>query len=228
MITITQSIASPGTTQTEVVLTPPASGAVDQYVEEAFINDPVPTRGIATSTVHTGSVDIIDDYDVVQRGGGIVDVTNLVFGQTQDYIGDYIVTNVGNTLNHFDISGWDVGFTNVSGTTLQELDIHYPSLGIQDFEMRGMSAWTLAGQYWRIVNGSIQNPVAISQSTGTIGGPIVVAMTDNFPAAGYIFTSGGTVIQYTSKTATTFEGCTLFSGPDSINAGEDIIPFEPT
>ena len=227
-ITITQSIASPGTTQTEVVLTPPASGAIDQYVEEAFINDPVPTRGIATSTVHTGSVDITDDYDVVQRGGGIVDVTNLVFGQTQDYIGDYIVTNVGNTLNHFDISGWDVGFTNVSGTTLQELDIHYPSLGIQDFEMRGLSAWTLAGQYWRIVNGSIQNPVAISQSTGTIGGPIVVAMTDNFPAAGYIFTSGGTVIQYTSKTATTFEGCTLFSGPDSINAGEDIIPFEPT
>ena len=227
-VTITQSVASSSTTQTEVVMTPPPSGAVDQYVEEAFINDPVAIRGIATSTFHTGEVDLDDDYDVVQRGGGIVDVNNLVFGQTQDYVGDYLITNVGNTLNHFDISGWDVGFTNVSGTTLQELDIHYPSLGIQDFDQRGLSAWTLAGQYWRIVNGSIQNPVAISQSTGTIGGPIVVAMTANFPAAGWIYTSGGTVIQYTSKTATTFEGCTLFSGPDSIIAGQDLIPFEPT
>ena len=227
-VTITQSIASPGTTQTEVVMTPPASGAVDQYVEEAYINDPIATRGIATSTFHTGEVDLDDNYDVVLRGGGLIDVNNLVFGQTQDYIGNYIITNVGNTLNHFDISGWDVGFTNCSGTTLQELDIHYPSLGIQDFDQRGLSAWTLAGQYWRIVNGSIQNPVAISQSTGTIGGPIVVAMTANFPAAGWIYTSGGTVIQYTSKTATTFEGCTLFSGPDSIIAGQDLIPFEPT
>ena len=222
-VTITQSVTSSSTTQTEVVMTPPASGAVDQYIEEAYINDPVAIRGIATSTFHTGEVDLDDDYDVVQRGGGLIDVNNLVFGQTQDYIGNYIVTNVGNTLNHFDISGWDVGFTNVSGTTLQELDIHYPSLGIQDFDQRGNSAWTLAGQYWRIINGSIQNPVAISQSTGTIGGPIVVPMTANFPAAGWIYTSGGTVIQYTSKTATTFEGCTLFSGPDSIIAGQDLI-----
>ena len=215
-------------TQTEVVITPPPGGVIDQYVEEAFINDPVPIRLVAGSTVHLGEVDITDDYDVVQRGGGLVDVTNLIFNEYKGYVGTYLVSNVGNTLNHFDISGWDVGFTNVSGTTLQELDIHYPSLGIEDFDKRGNSAWTLAGQYWRIVNGSIQNPVAISQSTGTIGGPIVVGTTTHWPNAGYIFTSGGTVIQYTSKSATEFLGCTLVSGTDAISAGDTLIPFEPT
>ena len=214
--------------QTEVVITPPPGGVIAQYVEEAFINDPVPIRLVAGSTVHLGEVDITDDYDVVLRGGGLVDVSNLIFNEYKGYVGTYLVSNVGNTLNHFDISGWDVGFSNVSGTTLQELDIHYPSLGIEDFDKRGNSAWTLAGQYWRIINGSIQNPVAISQSSGTIGGPIVVGTTTHWPNAGYIFTSGGTVIQYTSKSTTEFLGCTLFSGTDAINAGDTLIPFEPT
>jgi len=55
-----------------------------------------------------------------------------------------------------------------------------------------------------------------------------VGTTTHWPNAGYIFTSGGTVIQYTSKSATEFLGCTLFSGTDAINAGDTLIPFEPT
>jgi hypothetical protein len=72
---------------------------------------------------------------------------------------------------------------------------------------------------------SIQNPVAISSSSGTIGGPIVVQDTTNFPDNGYIFTSGGTLIQYTGKTATEFTGCTLTRGPNNITNGQELIPF---
>ena len=72
---------------------------------------------------------------------------------------------------------------------------------------------------------SIQNPVAISSSSGTIGGSIIVQDTTYFPSEGYLFTSGGTVIQYTGKTTTSFTGCTLYNGPNSINATEELIPF---
>ena len=72
---------------------------------------------------------------------------------------------------------------------------------------------------------SIQNPVAISSSAGTIGGSIVVQDTTFFPTTGYLFTSGGTVIQYTGKTSTSFTGCTLTRGPNNIANGHELIPF---
>jgi hypothetical protein len=40
-----------------------------------------------------------------------------------------------------------------------------------------------------------------------------------------LFTSGGSVIQYTSKTANTFDGCTLVRGNNSIANGHELIPF---
>ena len=75
---------------------------------------------------------------------------------------------------------------------------------------------------------SIQNPVAISSSAGTIGGIIVVKDTSYFPDEGYLFTSGGTVIQYTGKTSTSFTGCTLTRGANSIANGQELIPFAIT
>ena len=75
---------------------------------------------------------------------------------------------------------------------------------------------------------SIQNPVAISSSAGTIGGIINVQDTTYFPDEGYIFTSGGSVIQYTGKTSTSFTGCTLTRGSNSIANGHELIPFAIT
>ena len=75
---------------------------------------------------------------------------------------------------------------------------------------------------------SIQNPVAISSSGGTIPGTIVVQDTTYFPNEGYVFTSGGTVIQYTGKTSTSFTGCTLTRGTNSISNGHEFIPFTIT
>jgi hypothetical protein len=72
---------------------------------------------------------------------------------------------------------------------------------------------------------SIQSSVCVTITTGTIGSTIEVQNTAYFPDSGYLFTSGGTLIQYTSKTSTTFEGCSLVNGPDSISAGDELIPY---
>ena len=109
--------------------------------------------------------------------------------------------------------------------SILELSTYYPALSLKDFSERGDSSYTLAGAKFTLMPPSIQNPVAISSSTGTIGGPIVVQSTEYFPSTGYLFTSGGTVIQYTGKTATEFTGCTLTSGPNSISNGDELVPF---
>jgi len=201
----------------EVVLIPPPSGVVDGYQESAFISDPIKTR-------LNGFVDLLDDYGVVQRNGNVIYVRNSVFGTGSEYIGQYTKTNAGHTISHFN-GIFDTGVCNVSGVSFLEIDLHFSSLTLRDFELRGNSSYTLNGDKFTLMPPSIQNPVAISSSSGTIGGPIVVQDTTYFPDEGYLFTSGGTVVQYTSKTTTTFEGCTLYSGPDSISNGDELVPF---
>ena len=75
---------------------------------------------------------------------------------------------------------------------------------------------------------SIQNPVAISSSAGAIPTTINVQDTTYFSNEGYLFTTGGTVIQYTGKTTTSFTGCTLTRGTNSIANGHELIPFAIT
>ena len=202
---------------TEVILTPPPSGVVDGYQESVFIADPINTR-------LNGFVNLLDDYQVVKRDGTIVDIINLVFGSGGEYVGNYTKTNAGHTIGHFE-GIFDDGAAGVSGLSLAEIDIYFRALTLKDFSERSDSSYTLAGDKFNLMPPSIQNPVAISSSSGTIGGPIVVQDTTYFPSQGYLFTSGGTVIQYTGKTTTSFTGCTLYSGPNSINATEELIPF---
>lgn len=202
----------------EFLRIPPPSGAIDGYEESVFISDPVPTR-------LNGFVNIEDDYGVIQRSGNVIFVVNEIFGQFSEYIGNYEKTNAGPTLGTFSRLPIDDGTANVSGLTIGDISTYYPSLTLRDFVDRAKSSYTLTGDYFNLTNSSIQNPVAISSSSGTIGGPIVVQNTNYFPDSGYLFTSGGTVVQYTSKTLTTFEGCTLYSGADLISNGDEIVPF---
>jgi len=214
---VIQEDLSPEKDKLEFLVIPPPSGVVDGYQESAFISDPIKTR-------LNGFVDLTDDYGVVQRDGTVIFVRNSVFGLDSDYIGNYTKTNAGHTISHF--SGiFDDGFANVSALTLQELETYYRSLTLKDFTERGDSSYTLAGDRFVLMPPSIQNPVAISSSSGTIGGNIVVQNTSYFPNEGYLFTSGGTVIQYTGKTSNQFTGCTLYRGPNSINASEELVPF---
>ena len=212
---------------TEVVVTPPPGGVVDGYQEELFLTDPVPTRSGNTTGGHDGEVDLIDvngKYFVTLRDTSEQLITNALFGFGSDYVGQYTKTNAGHRISHFE-GIFDDGVCGVSGLSLAELDLYFGSLTIRDFEERGNSSYTLAGDKFVLMPPSIQNPVAISSSAGTIGGSIVVQDTTFFPTTGYLFTSGGTVIQYTGKTSTSFTGCTLTRGPNNISNGHELIPF---
>ena len=152
---------------------------------------------------------------------------NSIAGRTEDYVGTYTKTNVGHTISHFE-GMFDDGTANVSGLSLGELDLYFGALTIEDFTERRDSSFTLSGAKFTLLPPSIQNPVAISSSTGTIGGIIIVQDTTYFPDEGYLFTSGGTVIQYTGKTSVSFTGCTLTRGANSIVNGQELIPFAIT
>ena len=217
-------------TTTEFVITPPPGGAVDGYEESLFLLDPVPVRGNNTSGGHDGDVDLIDvngQYFVTLRDTTEQLITNELFGSVQQYIGRYVKTNAGPTIGNFD-QILDDGTCNVSGVTLLELSFHFPALTIGDFVERSESSYTLSGDYFNLTNSSIQNPVAISSSAGTVGGTVNVQDTTYFPTEGYLFTSGGTVIQYTGKQPTSFTGCTVTRGPNTISAADQLIPFSIT
>ena len=214
----------------EVVLVPPPGGVVDGYAEEIFLTDPVPIRAGNTTGGHNGEVDLIeinDGYHVGKRNATEVLIVNSVFGRTTEYIGQYTKTNVGHTLSHFE-GIFDDGAAGVSGLSLAELDLYFGALTVGDFTKRGKSSYTLSGEKFTMMPPSIQNPVAISSSAGTIGGIINVQDTTYFPDEGYIFTSGGSVIQYTGKTSTSFTGCTLTRGANSIANGHELVPFAIT
>ena len=202
----------------EVLLIPPPSGVIDGYEESVYIDDLISTR-------LNGFINLDDDYGVIKRNGTIVYVSNLVFGTNTEFIGDYTRTNAGHTISHFD-GIFDDGTANVSGLTLLEMSFYFSTLTIRDFTERATSSYTLAGDKFNLMPPSIQSPVAISSVSGTIPAIINVSSTAYFPDSGYLFTSGGTVIQYISKSNSAFIGCTLYRGSDSISSGQEIIPFD--
>ena len=197
-----------------LIFTPP-SGFIDYYQEEVLFTNPIETRnnGFVTLT----------DKTVTQRTGTIIDLVNQNEGAVQ-YQGEYEIGNLGSNIGDWTTVGYDDGVADVSNWTLEQFERYFASVTINDFIKRADSNYTLSGQYWNLGNPSIQNPVAISSSSGTIGGAIVVQNTNYFPDSGYLFTSAGAVIQYTSKTASTFEGCTLYSGPNTISAADELVP----
>jgi hypothetical protein len=74
-----------------------------------------------------------------------------------------------------------------------------------------------------------QNPVTFTTSSGNINNQIIVTNTDYFPSSGYIYHSNGSnnfgVFRYTSKTKTSFLGCLVYSGSNTIVNGSTLIPY---
>jgi hypothetical protein len=204
--------------KTEVLVIPPPSGIIDGYAESIFITDPISTRV-------NGFVDITNEYGVVKRDTSIVFVTNSVLGKSVEYLGNYTTSNAGPTLGNW-YASYDDGSSGVSNLTISQFSSYYASLTLSDFVDRKKSSYTKSGLYFNLANPSIQNPVTISNTSGSVSTSpsISVQSTTYFSASGYIFTSGGSLIQYTSKTDTSFEGCTLISGPDLVNSGDEIVP----
>ncbi|HJL59800.1 MAG TPA: hypothetical protein QF621_05560, partial [Candidatus Thalassarchaeaceae archaeon] len=193
------------------------SAIIDYIIEEYILKPFIHQR-------NGNVVQLVNPYnDVVLRNGSIFTVENRDQGRPSGFEG-YNLGNVGLTLGSFqDNAIIDSGIS--SGLTLQDVDRIYPTMSIRDFEFRHDSALLANGSRFNIGIPTYQQPVAICSSSGTIGGSITVQSTEYFANAGYIFTQSGNVIQYTSKTSTTFEGCTLVRGPNSIVITDEIIPF---
>lgn len=186
---------------------------IEEYVLQTFINQ------------RNGNVvQLLDPYnEVILRNGGTFSAENRDQGQPPGFE-DYSLGNVGLTLGSFqDNALIDSGIS--SGLTLQDIESIYPSMSIRDFDFRSNSALLGNGSRFNIGIPTTQHPVAICSSSGTIGGPITVQSTEYFANEGYIFTQSGNVIQYTSKTSTTFDGCTLVRGPNVVANNDEIIPF---
>ena len=130
-----------------------------------------------TTGGHDGEVDLIEvpllGYPVITRAGNTIYARNRKFSAFTAYIGTYEITNVGHRIKSFDIL-MDDGSADVSGISLFEIGIYFPSLTIGDFTERAESSYTKAGDYFNLDKPSVQNPVTISSTQGTIGGNIVV------------------------------------------------------
>ena len=146
-----------------------------------------------------------------------------MFTITSGYIGNYAITNVGHTIGHFDYFIDDgVG---VSSMTIGEVSTFFGGMTIEDFSKRRDSQYTSAGDKFNLAPPSLQQPVTTTTTSGTIPTSIAALNTAYFADSGYFFTSSGSVIQYASKTANTFDGCTLIRGNNSISNGDELIPF---
>ena len=186
---------------------------IEEYVLETYIQQRNGNRVI-----------LADPYnEVVYRNG----TTFLVENRNQNTppgFEDYELGNAGLTLGSFQSNALvDSGIS--SGLTIADIHAIYPTLSIRDFEFRENSALLSNGDRFNIGIPTYQQPVTTSQSTGTVAGSIAVQNTEYFANSGYLFTESGNIIQYTSKTNTTFDGCTVFRGGNTITAGDDIIPF---
>lgn len=197
------------------------TGTLDFYEESVVLFNPIKTR--------SGEITLDEPTNLITlRSLETVLVRNLTTASNGDYSSYYLV-NAGNNLGIFEYNAFiDTGSYSVSGITLNDIELIYPSLTIRDFEERELSAITLAGDKFNLATPSIQNPVAISTSNGSITSIVSVVTTANFPNTGYLYHSDGTsvfgVIQYTGKTSTTFTGCTVISGSTTISNGAQIIP----
>jgi len=204
--------------QVEIVVNPPETGFVDRYIEEVFFTDEIPLRNGSTVQLAT--------KDVTQRNGNVVLINNFTFvvGQVE-YRGDYVLGKLGPSIGNFGDVFVDSGFMSVSGIAIGDMDIYYPALTIGDFTERHSSSYMKSGRVFRMVRPSINNPVTHSAFTGTIPFILNVNNTTYFPDSGHLFTANGTVISYTSKSNTTFNSCTVVSGPNTITSGDEVIPF---
>jgi len=186
---------------------------IEEYVLETFINQ------------RNGNVvTLAAPYnEVILRNGGSFLVENRDQGQPLGFE-DYSLGNAGLTLGSFqDNALIDTGVS--SGMTLQDVHSIYPTMTIRDFDFRHDSALLGNGSRFNMGIPSIQHPVTISNFTGTVSGSLAVQNTTYFADSGHVLTEDGSVISYTSKTATTLEGCTVIRGTDLISVNDEIIPF---
>jgi len=213
-----------------------AFGGVAEIYSETVVRNSIPTGAVATvrtSEIQVQTEVVIESNKVLREillftpPGGLVDYFQESVFFT-NFVGRYSVGNVGQNISSFNYVSLNEGPISAGGVTIDDFNRNYPTFAIIDFERRGYSNYTLSGDKFNLGLSTYNTTVTTTSSSGSIGSVIVVQNTNYFPDSGYIFHGSGSnrgVIQYTSKTATTFAGCTVYSGSTTITAGSEIIPY---
>ena len=149
---------------------------------------------------------------------GIVDY----FEQSEDvkFVNKYNLGNAGFNLKAFENNAFvDTGSFDINGT-LESIDLAYPLLTIENFEIQPNSSITLTGDIFNLgiptinsVGTFITSNVIPSQTT------ILVQSTERFPANGKLLI-GKEIVYYNGKTQNSFTG--LIRGFDNTIAGSHI------
>ena len=195
------------------------SGFVDFFLESIVIDGNVITR--------SGTVVVLNPVITVigLRSGGTIQVQNTPITNQTDF-NSYLRGSVGNKIET--LESWkymDTGFSNVSGVSIEQFELSYGPISLQNFDISNESSYLDTGIYYNAGYPSVQNPLTISQYSGTINSTLTVQKTTDFPSSGFLFHSGGGVIQYTGKTVNSFTGCTVYSGSNTISVGAEIVPY---
>lgn len=113
---------------------------------------------------------------------------------------------------------------------IEDVSRAFPSLSIRDFEDRSLSSFTLngikfnAGPSGMVMGVTFANGTQILSEDVNAPSTITVDNTSNFYSSGHLFTSSRSLIEYTSKTATTFTGYVV-SGPNTLNNNDELVQF---
>jgi len=199
------------------------AGFFDYFTEHILLADPIATRA---GDVYLGA----SRNEIDTRSFGVVAVSNFDYAQiyeTHIRNSDYTLAVLAPSISQ--INSWsfiDDGAADVSSPTFGELAVISEGFTIQDITESGLRGYSpSSGAFYNIGYPSIQNPVTTSQFTGSIGSTITVTSTAYFPTSGYLFHESRGVIKYTGKTATSFTGCTVYSGLTTITTGNIIVPY---
>ncbi|AMO43111.1 virion structural protein [Cyanophage S-RIM32] len=113
---------------------------------------------------------------------------------------------------------------------IDDISRAFPNLAIRDFEERALSSFTLSGLRFNIGPAGMVMGVTLANGTQVISNDsnvlstITVDSTEKFYESGHLFTSSRQLIEYTSKTATTFTGYVV-SGPNTLNNNDELVQF---
>lgn len=167
---------------------------------------------------------LLDPYNqVLKRDGTTVFVENFSRRVPLGFE-SFTSGSAGYTLKSFE-------YTKFEGdVVIEDLSRAYPTLTIRDFIERPNSAFTLSGSKFNAGASSMIMGVTFADGNQTISidsqnpSTINVLNTANFDDSGHIFTSSRSLIEYISKTATSFTGY-VKTGPNTISNGNEMVQF---
>ena len=185
------------------------TGIIDYYVENVVLDGFVLTR-LGTTIVLDAPIQTIN-----LRGGSTINVENVSIRYDSN-LDSYTVGNVGNYIST--IESWkfmDTGTVPNGGTSIEELELNYGSLSLNDFQQVKFTSYISTGVYYNGGYPSISESGAILNTNMTTTSTSLSVQTVNgssttlskFPSSGYI-RIGNEVISYTGKTTVSLTGIT--------------------